>query len=226
MLSPSEKYSSVGISIQYNVATAHILVIGYRWLYEVPKILHRDISLNNLMLRKEDDHVYAVLNDLDLAVSADSQSQSSKHRVGTKPFMAIDLLNGKSPAHLYRHDLESLFYVLVWITLRFNNGKEIPSPPLQEWAEGDLQGVVDSKSAFLSMPFPKPTERFLSIGRHISRMRRMFHEGREARTKAIEDSIYGSAPQGGPDFSHFDDETLGGFVTFDTFQKILDTDLL
>jgi serine/threonine protein kinase len=129
------KYSSVGINFQYHVATAHGLVPGYRWLYEVPKILHRDISLNNLMLRKEDGNIYAVLNDLDLAVNADVQSQSSKHRTGTKPFMAIDLLSGEPTVHMYRHDLESLFYVLVWIISRFHDGVEIEKPPLQEWTE-------------------------------------------------------------------------------------------
>ncbi|KAF8274785.1 hypothetical protein EI94DRAFT_1713047, partial [Lactarius quietus] len=107
----------------------------YRWLYDVPKILHRDISLNNLMLRKEGGNVYAVLNDLDLAVNVDVQRPSSKHRTGTKPFMAIDLLRGDPTAHMYRHDLESLFYVLVWITTRFHNGKEIANPPLQDWAD-------------------------------------------------------------------------------------------
>ena len=73
-----------------------VLILGYRWLFEVPKILHRDISLNNLMLRKEGDKIYAVLNDFDLAVSADVKSTSSKQRTGTKPFMAIDLLHCRS----------------------------------------------------------------------------------------------------------------------------------
>ena len=83
------KYLCVGIHIQYHVATAHSLVPGYRWLYEVLKILHRGISLNNLMLHKERDNVYAVLNDLDLTVSADITSTSSNHRMGTKLLMNL-----------------------------------------------------------------------------------------------------------------------------------------
>jgi serine/threonine protein kinase len=201
------------------------LVLGYRWLYEVPKILHRDISLNNLMLRKEDGHVYAVLNDLDLAVNADVQRQSSKHRTGTKPFMAIDLIGGESTVHMYRHDLESLFYVLAWITSRFHDGVEIEKPPLQDWVEDKPQLVVKAKRSFLSEPPLKLTERFASFGRHISRMRLMFYEGRGAKTKALYDSIYDSAPQGGPEILPFADDTLGGLVTFDTFQTILDADL-
>jgi hypothetical protein len=108
-----------------------VLMPGYRWLFEVPKILHRDISQHNLMLRKEDDKIHGVLNDLDLAVDADVKSASSKHRTGTKPFMAIDLLRPDPPMHMYRHDLESIFYVVVWITSRFHNGEEISDPPLQ-----------------------------------------------------------------------------------------------
>ena len=69
------------------------------------------------MLRKENGNVYAVLNDLDLAVDADVQRQSSKHRTGTKPFMAIDLLGGEPTVHMYRHDLESLFSVLLCMFL-------------------------------------------------------------------------------------------------------------
>ena len=36
-------------------------------------------------------------------------------RIGTGPFMAMDLLReGPPPPHLYRHDLESLFYIIVY----------------------------------------------------------------------------------------------------------------
>jgi hypothetical protein len=77
------------------------------------------------MLRKEGDKVYAVLNDFDLAVSADVKSTSSKQCTGTKPFMAIDLLQPDPPVHMYCHDLESMFYVLIWTTSHFHNGDEI-----------------------------------------------------------------------------------------------------
>ncbi|KAF8274805.1 hypothetical protein EI94DRAFT_1713110 [Lactarius quietus] len=198
----------------------------YRWLYDVPKILHRDISLNNLMLRKEGGNVYAVLNDLDLAVNVDVRSQSSKHRTGTKPFMAIDLLGGDPTADMYRHDLESLFYVLVWITTRFHNGKEIANPPLQDWADAEGQLVLNSKLAFLLKVSLEPTETFKSFRRHNSRLCTLFRGGYAARTKAGEDSKYNAEPQGGPGTSHFADDTLSGFVTFDKFQSILDADLV
>lgn len=85
------------------------------------------------MLRKEGSNVYAVLNDLDRAINADIQGQPSKESTGTMPFMAVDLLEKPPTVHMYRHDLESLFYVLVWITSRFHKGKEIEKPPLEHW---------------------------------------------------------------------------------------------
>ena len=47
----------------------HSLDAGHRWLFEHAGILHRDISLDNLMLRGEGDKVYGILNNMDLAVS-------------------------------------------------------------------------------------------------------------------------------------------------------------
>jgi hypothetical protein len=71
------------------------------------------------MVCKKGDKIYAVLNDFDLAVSADVKNISSKHHTGTKPFMAIDLIHPDLTLHMYRHDLESMFYALVWITYTF-----------------------------------------------------------------------------------------------------------
>ena len=95
------------------------------------------------MLRKEGSNVYAVLNDLDRAINADIQGQPSKESTKTMPFMAVDLLEKPPTVHMYRHDLESLFYVLVWITSRFHKGKEIEFESLRElvYHTGRMLGV-------------------------------------------------------------------------------------
>jgi hypothetical protein len=198
-----------------------VLIPGYRWLFEVPKILHQDISQHNLMLCKEDDKIYGVLNDLDLAVDADVKSASSKHRTGTKPFMAIDLLRPDPPVHMYRHDLESMFYVVVWITSRFHNGEEISDPPLQQWADQGDATLVDKKHSFILSVPPRQTARFESFGRWVVPMQKMMRDGFSARTEYISEVGLAESPNLPP----FEHETLGGFVSFDKFQAVLSTKL-
>ncbi len=75
------------------------------------------------MIREDEDgNVYGVPNDFDLAaLLSDDASDTLLRRTGTPPFMAIDLQDPhKSQVrHLYRHDLESLFYVLVMFVCRY-----------------------------------------------------------------------------------------------------------
>ncbi|KAL1725844.1 hypothetical protein EV714DRAFT_220503, partial [Schizophyllum commune] len=98
--------------------------------YTYGRVLHRDVSENNAMSRREDDgKVVGFLNDWDLGcfVNADGvgEGSTSQHRTGTTPFMAIDLqrqTGGKSAAadHRYCHDLESFFWLLLWAVVHFD----------------------------------------------------------------------------------------------------------
>ena len=147
---------------------------------------------------------------------------SSKHRTGTKPFMAIDLIHLDPTVHMYRHDLESMFYVLVWITSRFHDGQEIADPPLQEWADNsDATLLKEKRSFFMSIP-PRRTEQFESFGRCIVSMQVMFLDGLWARSRYLSELSVG--PQMASSI-HFTDDTLDGFVTFDKFQTIIDASL-
>ncbi|KAJ7202941.1 hypothetical protein B0H12DRAFT_974527, partial [Mycena haematopus] len=58
-----------------------------------------------------------VLNDFDLSVLRDKDPLSTSEQcIGTEPFMALDLLaKDAPPPHLYRFDLESLYYVLAYV---------------------------------------------------------------------------------------------------------------
>ncbi|KAF8874971.1 hypothetical protein BD779DRAFT_1416944, partial [Infundibulicybe gibba] len=81
------------------------------------EIRHSDISINNLMYRKDEDGIgiHGVLNDFDLAQCGDFTGPQSRQRTGTEQFMAYDLLDPhESHPHFYRHDLESIFYVMVF----------------------------------------------------------------------------------------------------------------
>ncbi|KAJ3723277.1 hypothetical protein C8R42DRAFT_32098 [Lentinula raphanica] len=95
----------------------------HQWLYECAGILHRDLSIGNLMFCRKEGKVYGVLNDFDLSSTVDRMAQgpSSKERTGTRPFMSPDLLDSHwKIGHLPRHDLESLFYIILCLVCRYD----------------------------------------------------------------------------------------------------------
>lgn len=74
-------------------------------------ILHRDISIGNVMLNMVEDDGFLI--DLDLAIKLDRENASgAPSKTGTKVFMAIGALYGDD--HNFMHDLESFFWVLFW----------------------------------------------------------------------------------------------------------------
>ncbi|KAG6825926.1 hypothetical protein H0H93_016962, partial [Arthromyces matolae] len=88
------------------------------YAYKDGKVLHRDLSENNLMFKYTvKGKVRGVLNDWDMASYLEENGEieysDATRRTGTIPFMACDLLvDHEPPPHLYRHDLESFFYIL------------------------------------------------------------------------------------------------------------------
>ncbi|KAH8082018.1 hypothetical protein BXZ70DRAFT_1080636 [Cristinia sonorae] len=142
---------------------------GHNAVYEESRILHRDVSVNNIMFHYKEINgrvvAVGVLCDWDLAkrlpppavktigedlikalkgtrdlpdangfdmlkktqptvqqpsgvvaaIDPEKEEKASRYRTGTGPFIALDiLLYSRAPFHLYRHDLESFFWVLVW----------------------------------------------------------------------------------------------------------------
>jgi len=71
---------------------------------------------------KSEQQVYGVLTDYDLSSWKkdlnDNYTRTSQQRTGTPPYMAHELLLGASTTHLYRHDLESLFYIMLLMGAR------------------------------------------------------------------------------------------------------------
>lgn len=97
-------------------------IAGHRSLLRYG-ILHRDISLYNLMitLQPRQDGYKGFLIDLDLAVRIGSErNPASEHRPGNFGRMAIGVLGDET--HTYRHDLESFFHLLVWIAVHYLPG--------------------------------------------------------------------------------------------------------
>ena len=83
-------------------------------------ILHRDISINNLMINEDPSSSSwpSFLIDLDLAIDEGRGNISGVHeRTGTRAFMEIGVLLDEQ--HSFRHDLESFFWVLFWICIHY-----------------------------------------------------------------------------------------------------------
>ncbi|KAH8659529.1 hypothetical protein BGZ61DRAFT_307043, partial [Ilyonectria robusta] len=122
-------------------------VKAHRSLYLDGKILHQDISKDNTIIRDRvvEGGPRGILIDL---VAPDSYGKTTGPRnpeelIGTKAFMAIDLLQRKP--HTYRHDLESFLYVFLWIAI-CGGHKRLPSKSrLQRWQAGSFQDAAQSK---------------------------------------------------------------------------------
>lgn len=117
VISPAGRTIKEFRSIKELLTALRDAIKAHRYLLSKAKILHRDISENNIIITDPEtaDNFSGMLIDLDLAIK-DGERTGGKHMTGTMEFMAIDVLRGVE--HTYRHDLESFFYVLLWMCAR------------------------------------------------------------------------------------------------------------
>ncbi|KAI0645961.1 hypothetical protein C8Q79DRAFT_1010843 [Trametes meyenii] len=137
-------------------------IIGHRLLWEKAEILHRDVSVGNILIKdvkKEEDKFTGFLHDYDYSsmvpdsdtptdraqntseeaypelrlaptdAAKDSDDPTNqKERTGTYYFMAFEILKVPDMIHNTHHDLESFYWVLLWVVVRHTDhgrGKEI-----------------------------------------------------------------------------------------------------
>ena len=135
--------------------------IGLHDLRYKANILHRDISINNIMYEIRDGAYYFILIDFDMAIVVEDRKgkstyqTSSKHRTGTLPFMAWELIKDAARGinkpdwipipHLLRHDFESLFYVSFWsVTAIPDPAEHSHKAVLADWPKRLDEGSLDS----------------------------------------------------------------------------------
>lgn len=132
--------------------------IGLHDLRTKAKILHRDISLSNLMCKTDKDSgsVTLILNDFDLAAKVNEKGEPvvanlSEHRTGTLPFMAVDILKHLTDkTHYLRHDLESVFWVALWCLIKLpdsknDNDKKRRREMVLNWEHGGIDAICKTK---------------------------------------------------------------------------------
>ncbi|CAD6506426.1 BgTH12-07352 [Blumeria graminis f. sp. triticale] len=136
---------------------------AHRSLLMDAKILHRDISVNNILLTgiETSDKLGGVLIDLDLATLLKDGKVQEKDRVvtGTMQFIALDILSnsfattGAVVNHTYRHDLESFLYVLIWVCINcgWNKGTNPHEVFLSKWYTGTAQEIHLHKEYYITL---------------------------------------------------------------------------
>ena len=184
------------------------------------------------MYRVIEGKVYGVLADYDLASwttpSTDGYTKTSQQRTGTPPFMAIGLLDKTDPLHLYRHDMESLFYVMLILATHY----EIRAPkkgedtwlrmrqglkdlPYQTWFDQPFyEGLAAYKQAYFSKFEPlNLSPCFEDFRGWLLELRRSFSRGFRAKQQQLEEEdLERSCGKGTP--APFDNETLGGHIHY------------
>ncbi|KAK0478826.1 hypothetical protein IW261DRAFT_1337302 [Armillaria novae-zelandiae] len=205
----------------------------HKWLYDHPQILHRDISPGNIMWRRTvEGCIRGVLNDFDLSSFRSATGASSTQRTGTLPYMAYELLfndeNGQPPKHLYRHDVESIFYVVLLLVCRYKfvpteesskdvvteRARKVPSR-FDRWYTLTRDQLSSEKAKLLW----KHTSLLVNSGFHdfqawVDRLYLRFVLGFTAQSQ--QDALKKSDETTEP----FEDETLGDRVSYSVFVNI------
>ncbi|KAJ3855628.1 protein kinase [Lentinula lateritia] len=207
----------------------------HQWLYERVGILHRDLSSGNIMFRRIDGKIYGVLNDFDLSsrVRDMDNGPTSNQRTGTRPFMSLDLLDPTwKGGHFYRHDLESLFYIMLCLACRYEEpGVPAPEPrAYSKWFSGSDQDIFDNKNTFLTSP--SVVAQVLPIRPYFAHfkpwlnfMHQLFSEGYHARPRLPKEDTdmptYPALKKHLPSKTLFDWQTLDGNVTYSVLRECM-----
>ncbi|RXW22420.1 hypothetical protein EST38_g3416 [Candolleomyces aberdarensis] len=194
--------------------------------WEEGDVLHRDLTENNLMLyRKKDGNVKGVLNDWDMAsfknaLGTIDRLLAAHHRTGTPPFMAIDLLSKTPPPHLYRHELESFFYILLWGALHYDvvAGVRHRTLTVMEKWDGDYKDIGNMKIAFFNN-YPTAQEIFKHVRPEFQGLLKewiiplyvVISDAWRSRPMELNEAAWNA----------YDHETLNGRLTFKTFMAAI-----
>ena len=198
------------------------MLTGHYHAYARGKILHRDLSENNLMFKSHEGRSKGIVNDWDMGSHLDNAGEvplsAARHRTGTIPFMARDLLVDNPPPHLYRHDLESFYYILVWAVVHFdlpNKRRYHNHHALADWDASTLDQVRKSKMIFIQNR-TIAAEIFAHARKEFAQLRT---EWLEPLRRLFKDAAESEERNDSPDY---DFKTYGGILTFETFMAAIE----
>jgi len=183
--------------------------------------------------------VHGVLTDYDLSLWTASQtpdrSGTPQQRTGTPLFMANGLLCSYDPdgLHLYRHDAESIFYVMLILTTHY----EIQAPKeldgegggirmkegnlsFQDWfniQNYNTLGAIKSTFIMRAARGFEVSRSFKDFRLWLLQLRMSFANGSWAKSGFLLDQMElspGNATSSASSSVSFDEETLGGHITY------------
>jgi len=140
-----------GEDLIMNIESIADFILGHESLLNAG-ILHRDVSIGNIMLTENEDDGFLI--DLDLAVmTSNDRASGAPSKTGTKIFMAIGALLGEP--HSFMHDLESFFWVLFWICIHYDGRNEKGEvkrrivSKYERWNYADIGELADLKKGLI-----------------------------------------------------------------------------
>jgi Fungal protein kinase len=153
---------------------------GHQSLRREAGILHRDISVNNVLVNEKVNSTWpGFLIDLDFAIREKRLKNSGAlDKTGTKVFMAVGALLGET--HSFMHDLESFFWVLFWLCIHYTGPKGATRvvPEFDEWNFQTLEalatmkvGTISDEGLFLTKMVKFATPYFESLIPWINKLR-------------------------------------------------------
>lgn len=191
----------------YNASSRAVLlrafegcIKGHQSLRSRADSLHRDISINNMMINEDSNNPSwpEFLIDLDLGIKESRiKASGAKEKTGTRAFMAIGALLGEQ--HSFMHDLESFFWVLFWICIHYHGpgqGKAVPDFDTWNYANmGQLAklklGTVADEDILRSTMTEYCTEYYKPLIPWVIRLSRVVFPDGKSR-KVVDEDLYSS----------------------------------
>ena len=110
-------------------------------------------------LAHDEEDAFTTTSDFDVALTFVSPRHPIRGRIGTPPFMECptDFSELDPRKHLswadhkpeVHHDLESLFYCLVWHALGYKRDRVPTGDLLRHWRKRDIGAMLEAKQAFI-----------------------------------------------------------------------------
>lgn len=171
------------------------------------------------------DHKKGILIDLDIAArvrDGDTVLSPNLTYAGTIGFRSIDLLdtNTHYPTRtLYRDDLESFFYVLLYVLRFYRDGKRLRDPDNSGWWEvdGQIEDIGSLKLGFLSDPSIQRLPNSPLTAAWLLPLRSLIAEAYRSRGKTKLKRVDGQRQR----WSDEQEETLNGMFTYASFMDII-----